>query len=61
MRQHLLIQLNMDDSIIEPHYTDALDDRPFLFELDAVDNPLDQDDPESALHDYLMHTFGRRA
>jgi hypothetical protein len=44
--------LEMDSLIIEPNYTDPLDDTPYVFEFSAVDNPLDADDPESALREY---------
>ena len=52
MKHTQLMFLHLDSLIIEPHYTDALDDTPYVFEFNATDNPLDADDPESALREY---------
>ena len=41
-------------------YADTIDDEPFVFEVEAKDNPLDADDPETALHDYLDTIFKAR-
>lgn len=46
--------------ITDSDYADTLDDKPFVFEIEPVDNPLDADDPETALHDYLNTIFGAR-
>jgi hypothetical protein len=53
-----LMYLEMDSLIIEPNYTDALDDKPYVFEFNATDNPMDADDPESALRDYYKQVRG---
>ena len=57
MPKHTFMLINTEPKITEPHFVDALDDTPFVFELDCVDNPLDQDDPESALDAYYRHVF----
>jgi len=57
MPKHTFMLINTEPSIIEPSFVDALDDRPYVFEMDCVDNPLDQDDPESALLAYYRHVF----
>lgn len=48
----LLDTSDLDSLIIEPTYTDPMGDNTFAFVADLVDNPLDADDPESALRDY---------
>lgn len=55
MRHQLMFLTPASDS----DFTDTLDDKPYVFEFDAVDNPMDADDPEAALHDYLATIFGR--
>ena len=52
MKHTQLMFMHLDSLIIEPHYTDPLDDTPYVFEFSAVDNPMDADDPESALREY---------
>ena len=42
----------LDFLIIEPSFTDALDDTPYVFQFDTNDSPMDADDPESALREY---------
>lgn len=56
LRHQLMHLMPVTDS----DYTDTLDDKPFVFELDAVDNIMDADDPEAALHDYLETIFKAR-
>jgi hypothetical protein len=53
IRHQLMYLMPMTDST----YTDTMDDTPFVFEIEAKDNPLDADDPETALHDYLNTIF----
>jgi hypothetical protein len=58
--KHNLMFLEMDSLIIEPNFVDNtapqlfeyIDDRPYVFEFSGDDNPMDADDPESALKDY---------
>lgn len=57
MPKHTYLIITQEPNIIEPNFTDALDDKPYMFELDCVDNPLDADDPESALSAYYRHVF----
>jgi len=38
-------------------FTDTVDDQPYVFEFEATDNPLDNDDPEAALAAYYKRTF----
>lgn len=52
MKHTQLMYLEMDSLIVEPSFTDSLDDTPYVFEFNATDSPLDADDPESALRDY---------
>ena len=52
MKHTQLMFLELDNLIIEPNYTDPLDDTPDVFEFSGVDNPMDADDPESALRHY---------
>lgn len=55
MRHQLMFLTPITDS----DYTDTLDDKPYVFELEATDNVMDADDPETALHDYLNTVFAR--
>lgn len=54
MKHTQLMYLEMDSLIVEPSFTDALDDTPYVFEFNATDNPMDADDPESALRHYYQ-------
>jgi len=44
--------------VVEPTYTDTLDDTPYAFEF-ASDSTMDGDDPESDLRAYLKQVAGR--
>lgn len=44
---------------MDTDFADTVDDKPYVFEFEATDNPMDADDPEAALHDYLATIFGR--
>jgi len=48
----------LDFLIIEPSFTDSLDDTPYVFQFDATDNPLEADDPETALRHYYKQVRG---
>ena len=52
MKHTQLMYLEMDYLIVEPTFTDAMDDTPYVFEFNATDNPMDADDPETALRQY---------
>jgi len=52
MKHTQLMYLEMDCLIVEPSFTNALDDTPYVFEFNATDNTLDADDPESSLRSY---------
>ena len=54
---HTRHQLMFLTPITDSDYTDTMDDKPYVFEIEATDNPLDADDPEAALHDYLNTIF----
>jgi hypothetical protein len=54
MRNHDLL----DFLIIEPSFTDSLDDTPYVFQFDATPNPMDADDPETALRHYYKQVRG---
>lgn len=38
-------------------YSDTLDESPFVFEIEPVDNLMDADDPEAGLSEYYRRTF----
>lgn len=48
----------LDFLIIEPSFTDSLDDTPYVFQFDATPNPMDADDPETALRQYYKQVRG---
>lgn len=53
------LRLNdLDFLIIEPNYTDAMDDTPYVFQFDATPNPMDADDPEEAMRQYYKQVRG---
>jgi hypothetical protein len=52
MKHTQLMFLHLDSLIIEPSFTDAMDDTPYVFEFHGTDNPMDADDPETALRQY---------
>ena len=55
-RHQLMYLMPLTDS----DYTDTMDDKPYVFEIERVDNIMDADDPEAALHDYLDTIFRAR-
>jgi hypothetical protein len=48
----------LDFLIIEPSFTDSMDDTPYVFEFAVNDNPMDADDPETALRQYYKQVRG---
>lgn len=54
--RHQLMFLNLAP-MQDTDYSDTLDERPFVFEIEPVDNPLDADDPEAGLSEYYRRTF----
>jgi hypothetical protein len=48
----------LDFLIIEPSFTDSMDDTPYVFQFDATDNPMEADDPETALRHYYKQVRG---